>query len=267
MKALSTTPHVTLVGAGPGDPDLITRKGIKALQQADAVLYDALVNPEILEEAPAHAPLIYVGKRAGQHSHKQTDINQLIVDYAMEYGHVVRLKGGDSFVFGRGQEEIEYAQQRGLSTTVVPGISSSIAVPSGQGIPLTRRGMNESFWVLTGTTRFGTLSDDIHLAAQSTATAVILMGMRKLGEIMHIFRQAGKGDTPVAIIQNGSRPDEQYGLGTVNSIEAIVAEKGLAAPSIILVGEVVSLHPDLQQAETSPVWRNLERTLETVSVA
>lgn len=267
MKTLSQTPRVTLVGAGPGDPDLITRKGIKALHSADAVLYDALVNTEILDEAPAHVPRIYVGKRAGQHSFRQEEINQLIVDYALEYGHVVRLKGGDSFVFGRGQEEIEYARDRGLDTTVVPGISSSIAVPSGQGIPLTRRGLNESFWVLTGTTRFGTLSDDVRLAARSSATAVILMGMSKLADIMEIFRREGKGNTPVAVIQNGSCPDEQYGLGNVNSIEAVVAEKGLGAPAIILIGEVVSLHPDLRNTDHSPLWQNVESTLQTVWVA
>lgn len=267
MKTVETLPHVTLVGAGPGDPDLITRKGIKALQQADAVLYDALVNPEILAEAPAGVPRIYVGKRAGQHSFKQEEINQLIVDHALAYGHVVRLKGGDSFVFGRGQEEVEFARERGIETTVVPGISSSIAVPSGQGIPLTRRGLNESFWVLTGTTRFGTLSDDVQLAARSSATAVILMGMNKIADIMEIFRREGKGNTPVAVIQNGSRPDERYGLGTVNTIESVVTEKGLGAPAIILVGEVVSLHPDLRHAAENPQWKNVESTLQTVWVA
>ena len=153
-------PLLTLVGAGPGDPELITLKGVKALQQADVVLYDALVSTELLSYAPAHAQLVYVGKRRGRCEFAQSDLNQLIVDYALTYGHVVRLKGGDSFVFGRGYEEIGFAQEFGIQTSVIPGISSSISVPALAGIPLTCRGVSESFWVLTGTTKNHSLSND-----------------------------------------------------------------------------------------------------------
>lgn len=175
--AIYKEPRLTLVGAGPGDADLITLKAIKALQQADVVLYDALVNPALLEHAAAAAPKVFVGKRAGAHSLKQDEINKLIVDSAMAYGHVVRLKGGDPFVFGRGYEELAYADKFNIATEVVPGISSSIAVPELQQIPLTIRGVNESFWVITGTTSSGEISRDIPLAAQSSASVIILMGL------------------------------------------------------------------------------------------
>lgn len=237
--------RITLVGAGPGDPDLITLKGIKALRQADVVLYDALVNEEILDEAPAEALRVFVGKRAGKHSHKQEEINLLLVQYAYNYGHVVRLKGGDSFVFGRGHEELAYANNFDIPVTVVPGISSCIAVPELQGVPPTRRGVNESFWVLTGTTRSGNLSNDIAIAAQSSATAIILMGMRKIRQIMAAFAAEGKENTPVMVIQNGSLPNERTVLGTVQDISDRVEAEGIGSPGIIVVGEVVHLHPSL----------------------
>ncbi|MEZ5045167.1 MAG: uroporphyrinogen-III C-methyltransferase [Saprospiraceae bacterium] len=241
----SKTARITLVGAGPGDPDLITLKGLKALRTADVVLYDALVNEEILQEAPAHSLKVFVGKRAGEHSHKQEEINLLLVQYAYNYGHVVRLKGGDSFVFGRGHEEMAYAHNFDIPVAIVPGISSCIALPELQGIPPTRRGMNESFWVLTGTTRTGALSADIAIAAQSSATAIILMGMRKIQQIMEAFAAAGKSDTPVLVIQNGSLPNEQAVIGTVADIAERVANAKLGSPGIIVVGEVVHLHPNL----------------------
>ncbi len=236
---------ITLVGAGPGDPDLMTLKGWKALQHADVVLYDALVNPEILESAPENALRVYVGKRANNHRYPQEEINLMMVQYAYLHGHVVRLKGGDSFVFGRGHEELEFARAFDIEIEVVPGISSCIAVPELQQVPLTRRGLNESFWVLTGTTRAGELSKDVRIAAQSSATAVILMGMKKLPEIVQIFSTHGKSKTPVMVVQSGSTEKEKYALGTVDSIESIVKGKGLGTPAIIVIGEVVNLHPDL----------------------
>ena len=186
-------PKITLVGAGPGDPELITVKGLKAIQSADVILYDALANPALINEAPQDALKIYVGKRAGKHKLKQEEINLLLVQSAFLHGHAVRLKGGDSFVFGRGHEEIEFARAFDIPTSIVPGISSCIAVPELQEVPLTRRGLNESFWVITATTRSGKLSKDMSLAAQSTATVVVLMGMRKLPEIMRMFRSRVPG--------------------------------------------------------------------------
>ncbi|OHX66151.1 uroporphyrinogen-III C-methyltransferase [Flammeovirga pacifica] len=235
-------PELTLVGAGIGDPDLITLKGIKALRRADVVLYDALVSEELLEYAAPTAKKVYVGKRVGQHSFKQEDINKLIVSHAITGGHVVRLKGGDPFVFGRGHEEMLYAQKHGLRVNLVPGISSSVAAPALQGIPVTRRGDSQSFWVITGTTKEGEVSEDIALAAQSSATVIILMGTKKIHQIMNSFKKAGKENTPVAIIQNASTPQEKIGLGTVQNIEQVMHEKQLGSPAVIVVGEVVKHH-------------------------
>ena len=238
-------PKITLVGAGPGDPDLITVKGLKAIQSADVILYDALANPALLQEAPAAARKIFVGKRAGNHKLKQEEINLLLVQSAFLYGHAVRLKGGDSFVFGRGHEELEFARAFDIETSVIPGISSCIAVPELQEVPLTRRGINESFWVITATTRSGKLSKDLNLATQSSATVVILMGLRKLPEITKLFKSRGKKDRPVLVVQNGSHENEQFAVGTISTIEQKVNDKGLSTPAIIVIGEVVSLHPEL----------------------
>lgn len=232
-------PIVTLVGAGPGDPDLLTIKGAKALAEADVVLYDALANEEILTYAPKKSIKIFVGKRKGCHEYSQDQINQLIVDNALTYGHVVRLKGGDPFIFGRGSEEIDFIESFGIPTSVVPGISSSIAVPAYQGISLTKRGVSESFWVITGTTSDRKLSNDVALASQSSATVVILMGMSKLTQIIDLFQKESKGETPVAIIQNGTTPQEKIGVGTINNIEHVVVQEQLSSPAIIVIGEVV----------------------------
>ncbi|QHT68077.1 uroporphyrinogen-III C-methyltransferase [Rhodocytophaga rosea] len=237
-------PKVTLVGAGPGDASLITVKGLKALWEADVVLYDALVNKELLEHVADEVPTIFVGKRAAKHEMAQEDINKLIVDAAFAYGHVVRLKGGDSFVFGRGHEEITYIESYNIPTSVIPGISSSIAVPELQRIPLTSRGISESFWVLTGTTQKGEVSTDIKLAAQSQATAIILMGLHKLREIAAIYAQYGRNQLPVAVIQNGSLPEERFVLGTVETIVDLVNEQKIASPAVIVLGEVVREHPE-----------------------
>ncbi|NND78596.1 MAG: uroporphyrinogen-III C-methyltransferase [Maribacter sp.] len=231
-------PKLSVVGAGPGDIDLITLKGIKVLASANVVLYDALVDVGLLQYAPT-AEHIFVGKRRGCYSYQQDQINELIVSRAKSHGHVVRLKGGDPFVFGRGAEEMDYAGYNGLDVALVPGISSAISVPAAQHIPVTKRGSAESFWVITGTTKDHKLSDDIHLAAKSKATVVILMGMAKLKAIIELFKNEGKAKTPIAIIQNGTTENEKIGTGTVASIQGIAKKKGLSNPAIIIIGEVV----------------------------
>ena len=148
------TPKLTVVGAGPGDLDLITLKAIKALESADVILYDALVNDELLKYTSSNSEKIFVGKRKGCYTYEQEQINELIVSRAKSDGHVVRLKGGDPFIFGRGAEEIDYVRQFNIETAMVPGISSALAVPAYQGIPLTKRNASESFWVIAGTTKF-----------------------------------------------------------------------------------------------------------------
>lgn len=229
---------LTVVGAGPGDIELITLKAIKALQCANVVLYDALVDTELLKYAP-QAEHIFVGKRRGCYSYQQEQINELIMSRAQSHGHVVRLKGGDPFVFGRGSEEMEYAAAHGIEVAVVPGISSCLSVPAAQNIPVTKRGSAESFWVITGTTKEHKLSNDVLLAAKSSATVVILMGMSKLSEIVSCFTKEGKSATPIAIIQNGTRENEKVGIGTISSIEKVVKRQQLTNPAIIIIGEVV----------------------------
>jgi uroporphyrin-III C-methyltransferase len=233
-------PRLTLIGAGPGDPELLTLKAVNALQRAEVVLYDALVNEDILDLA-VNAVKISVGKRKGLHSFTQDEINQLIVTYAYEFGSVVRLKGGDPFVFGRGKEEEEFAESHGIETTVIPGISSCIAVPASVGIPVTFRGISESFWVITGTTSSHELSADVALAARSSATVVLLMGFSKLEEITKIYKGLGKSDLPVAIIQNGTRTDQRELIGTINTIVKLSEMESITGPAVVVIGEVVNL--------------------------
>lgn len=239
-------PRITLVGAGPGDPELITMKGANALKDADVVLYDALVNEKVLDYAPDNAIKVYVGKRSGEHSYSQEAVNKLMVDYAINYGHVVRLKGGDPFVFGRGYEELNFAASYSIPAQVIPGLSSSISVPGLQQIPVTHRGLSESFWVVTGTTASGAVSNDLYEAARTKATVVVLMGLNKLKDIVKLYKQEGKNNLPVAVIQNGSTENENLAIGIVDTIIEVVEEKGIKAPAILVFGEVVSLHPQFQ---------------------
>lgn len=238
-------PLLSLVGAGPGDPELITLKAIRAIGQANVILYDALVNESLLEYAAPGAIIRFTGKRYGCHILSQEEINHLIVSDALAYGHVVRLKGGDPFIFGRAAEEIEAARSAGIPVQVVPGISSAVAVPAGQMIPLTWRGTAESFWVTTGTTRDGGISKDIHLAARSSATVIILMAMSRLEAIMDIFIDSGKADLPAAIIQDGTTAKEKMVKGTVKDITFRARHAGLSNPAVIVVGEVVNLYDSL----------------------
>lgn len=255
------TPKISLVGAGPGDIDLITVKGLLAIQQADVILYDALVNIELLQHAKPGALRVFVGKRSGNHAYPQTEINKMLVEYAFSHGHVTRLKGGDPFVFGRGYEELEYAESFGIEVEIVPGISSSTSLPALQRVPLTMRGINESFWVLTATTRQGQLSKDLYLAAQSSATVIILMGMKKLPLIVAEYLKYDKADTPVMIVQNGSTPDEKIGIGKIDNITKVVKDKGLTSPAIIVVGEVVSLHPELKEEYVKAAYMQEAKTI------
>jgi uroporphyrin-III C-methyltransferase len=242
-------PKLTVVGAGPGDVDLITLKAVKVLKKADVVLYDALVNKELLDFVNPEAELIFVGKRRGCYQFQQEQINELLVARAKSHGHVVRLKGGDPFIFGRGAEEMEFVANFGIATAMVPGISSSMAVPAYQNIPLTKRGSAESFWVITGTTKEHQLSNDIALAAKSNATVVVLMGMGKLPEIIKLFQQENKNELPVAIIQNGTRFNEKVGIGTVDTILEVVNENELSNPAIIVLGEVVKHRTILENVQ------------------
>jgi uroporphyrin-III C-methyltransferase len=237
--SMALVPRLTVVGAGIGDPDLITLKGIKALNSADVVLYDALVNEAILQHVPATAALVYVGKRKGAKAYTQEEINERIVAYAHCCGHVVRLKGGDPFVFGRGHEEMQFAQEHGLQTDYVPGVTSAIAGAGAAGIAVTLRGASRGFWVITGTTDTGEFNPEILAAAQSNATVIVLMGVSKIKEIAAAFKAAGKPDLPVAVIQNASLPHQQEVFSTVSDIVTALQQSGIGSPGIIVLGEVV----------------------------
>ena len=229
---------LTLVGAGPGDPELITLKGVRALKEADVVLYDALANEVLLEHAP-NAEKIFVGKRRGMHKFIQEKIQELIVEHASQGKHVVRLKGGDPFIFGRGAEELKYVLDKGIDFDIVSGVTSAIAAPASYGISLTQRGVNESFRVITGTTSDVELSEDIEAAAGSNVTIVVLMGMSKLEKIVNAFLAHGKNNIPVAIIENGTWQKERLAIGKIDTILKIIDEKQLTNPSMIIIGETV----------------------------
>ncbi|MBX2877748.1 MAG: uroporphyrinogen-III C-methyltransferase [Saprospiraceae bacterium] len=263
------SPRISLVGAGPGDPELISRKGYRLLQEADVVLYDALVSKVLLDELPQKVQKVYVGKRCGQHSWTQDEINQFLVDCAFRYGHVVRLKGGDPFVFGRGHEELQFAEGYGIPVEVIPGISSAIAGPASVGIPVTHRGVSNSFWVITATTRHHQISEDIKLAAQTSSTLVILMGTRKLSEIVQLVLQYRSAETPVGLIESATLPNARTIMGRLGGVEALAAEQAFSAPGIIVIGEVAGLHPFFQSTNrtestsdsAAKEWRNSSATI------
>lgn len=242
-------PKITLVGAGPGDPDLISIKGVKALKTANVILYDALVDERLLDYAPQESIKVYVGNPSGDENFSQDIVNQLMVDYALNFGHVVRLKGGDLFVFGRGYEELDYAASYSIETAIIPGISSAISVPGLQGIPVTHKGSSESLWILSGTDSKGNLSAELRDAARSKATVVVLLGFDRLAEIVAVYQEIGKGGLPVAIIQNGSMSNEKTAIGLVNTIVETAEEKGIdnTGPVLLVFGFSVELHHDFQR--------------------
>jgi uroporphyrin-III C-methyltransferase len=244
-------PKITLVGAGPGDPDLISLKALKAIKTADVILYDALVSEDLLEYAPQHATRVYVGKRSDDQTHSQDAVNRLMIDYALNYGHVVRLRSGDPFVFGKGYEELEYAASYSIPAEFIPGVSSAISVPGLLGIPVTQQGISDSFWVVKGTDENGEISADLAAAAQSDATVVVLMGIDKLDEIAEVFKKAGKERLPAAVISNGSMDNEEIVVGVVKTIAEAVHDRKIESPSLIIFGEVVSLHPLFQPIRES----------------
>ena len=229
---------LSLVGAGPGDPELITVKGTRTIADADLILYDALVNNQLLDINPA-AEKHSVGKRKGQHTYSQSEINKLIVENIQKGKHVVRLKGGDVSVFARAAEEIEYASLFGLQTQVIPGISSYSGIAAQHQIPLTRRCEFESIWITTGHTCKGKISDDLKYAAQSSATIVILMGMTKIKDIQTELLKHKPKDYPAAIVQNGTLPNEKHFVTSLGTLVEDVIKNDLQSPALIIVGHAV----------------------------
>jgi len=231
---------VYLVGAGPGDPDLLTLKGKRCLESADVVLYDRLISPAVLKWIPARATAIDVGKTPANHRYRQDQINHLLVEYALTGKTVVRLKGGDPFVFGRGAEEIEALAAHDIPFEVVPGVSSAIAVPAAAGIPVTVRGQAGGFHVVTGHEAATSGGVDWSLLGQSRETLVILMGMQHLEAIANRLQSAGRSpETPVAVVSHGTRPEQTVAVGTLRTIVQTAEIAGVTAPAVIVVGDVV----------------------------
>lgn len=230
-----------LVGAGPGDPELITIKGLNRLKEAEVILYDALIDERLLAYAPAECIKIFVGKRGYQKSFSQEKINEMCVEYCNNYNHVVRLKGGDPFIFGRGHEEVGYAALFGIESEVIPGLTSITSLPTLHGIPLTRRNITSGFTVVTAVDKNGQLTAELRNAVNADLTLVILMGLKQLDKICSLFTANNKGKVPVMIIQKGSLPDEKTVIGTINTIQDEVRENNIEPPAIIVIGDVVKL--------------------------
>jgi uroporphyrin-III C-methyltransferase len=232
--------ELVLLGAGPGDPELITVKGLRVLQKSSCILYDNLANTALLDLAPCKCEKIYVGKLPYGAYTPQEVIYQLIKEKAMAGGLIVRLKGGDPFIFGRGFEEMIFAQQEGIPVSFIPGITSMQAAGLA-GIPLTHRNASESIWIVTGTKKDGSLTEDLRLALKSKATVVIYMGMKKLREISAVFLGEGCGNMPAAIIQHASLPNQKIVTGTAGRLFEMGAANSLTHPAIIVIGAVVGL--------------------------
>lgn len=242
---------VYLVGAGPGDPDLITVKALKCIQKADVILYDRLVNEQLLKEAKPGADFVFCGKHPKFHILKQETINHLLVKYAKEGKTVTRLKGGDPFVFGRGAEEAEELAKHGISFDVVPGITSGIAAPAYAGIPITHRDMGSSFAVIAGHRCKGNHKEvDWESLAKGVDTLAIYMGISNLPYICdQLLSNQKKKDTPVAIIQQGTTEDQRVVTGTLDNIVDVVEKSKISNPAMIVVGEVVRFRSRLHQLE------------------
>lgn len=239
---------VYLVGAGPGDPGLFTLKGKALLEIADVVVYDALVSPSILGMVNPAAQLLPAGKRRGYHSLSQAEITQLLIEQAQQHQTVVRLKGGDPFVFGRGGEEMVDLVAAGISVEVVPGITAGVAVPAYAGIPVTHRDLSSSVTFVTGHEAVGKYRTRVNwkAIAQSSETIVIYMGVHNFPNIVQSLTDAGLScDTPVALIRWGTRPEQDELVATLATIEDEMQATGFAAPAIAIIGNVVKMQQQL----------------------
>lgn len=235
---------VTLIGAGPGDAGYITVKGLEKLKKCDVVIYDRLASEELLSAVREDCVCVYVGKKPGAHTMKQEEINRVLVDYATRYEDVVRLKGGDPFVFGRGGEEIQALMQAGIAYEVIPGVSSAVAVPELAGIPVTHRGIARSFHVITGHTKedgTDTITEDYEALAQLSGTLVFLMGLAHIEQITgQLLKYKKAPDTPAAVIAEGATPFTRIVRGTLADIAERVRAEGLVSPVIIVIGETAA---------------------------
>ena len=244
----------TLVGAGPGDPDLLTVRAVKAIQRADAILFDALIDPSILDFAPRDARRIDVGKRCGRHAMNQAAINRLIVRLAQSGAHVVRLKGGDPFVFGRGGEELDSLRAAGVRVEVVPGVTAACAAAASLQVPLTHRRLARSLHFVTGHGSDGTVPEhDWRALAVSGGTIAAYMAGRTLRLVAaHLIAAGMPGETPAVAVENASRPEEAHVHGTLATLPALLDADHRNGPTLVLIGAVVALSK-VHMAETKAV--------------
>ena len=256
FSSSNSSGQVTLVGAGPGDPELLTLKAVKALQAATVVMVDDLVNPAIVALANPQARVVHVGKRGGCKSTPQSFIERLMITAAQEGENVVRLKGGDPFIFGRGGEEVEGLQAAGVRVSVINGITSGLAAVSSLNVPLTHREHAHGVVFVTGHAKPGDSGTDwaalAHTARQAKLTLVIYMGVSGAADIQDQLLDGLDGSTPVAIIQNASLPNQRHCVCTLDTLHATIAAEGMTSPSVIVVGDVMR---GLLAAAQSPVAR------------
>lgn len=251
MKANVTRPvptagRVYLVGAGPGDPELLTLRAVRLLQQAHVVVYDHLVSNAVLDFVAPTAERIYAGKRRNEHTMRQENINALLVKLALEGKQVVRLKGGDPFIFGRGGEELEALAKHGIAFEVVPGVTAASGVSSYAGIPLTHRDYAQSCIFVTGHLKDGTADLDWPSLIRLHQTVVIYMGLGGLAEICHqMMAHGASAELPIAVVQDGSIATQKVIIGTLSNMPRRVAQAGLESPCLTIIGEVVKLHAAL----------------------
>lgn len=247
QSELETGGEVYLVGAGPGDPDLLTFKALRLMQQAEVVLYDRLVSEPILDMVRRDADRIYVGKRRDDHALPQKQINQLLVDLAKEGKRVLRLKGGDPFIFGRGGEEIELLAENNIAFQVVPGITAASGCAAYSGIPLTHRDHAQSVRFITGHLKEGSCDLPFEEMASDNQTLVFYMGLVALPELCEKLIATGKNpDTPAALIERGTTPNHQVHTGTLVSLPELVKKAKIHAPTLLIIGSVVSLQSKLE---------------------
>ena len=249
--------EVYIVGAGPGDPELLTFKALRLMQQADIVFYDALVSPQVLDLCRRDADKVYVGKKRSNHAVAQLGINELLVNEAKKGRRVVRLKGGDPFIFGRGGEEIESLRAHDIPYQVVPGITAANAAASYAGIPLTHRDHSQSVRFVTGFLKAGAPNNNFNSFLNTDETVVFYMGLHSLARLTEGLIDAGRAsDTPIAIVSNASMPNQQVLTGTLATITELQEKEQLPTPALLIMGDVVALHHDLawynQQAKELP---------------